>query len=1623
MEEKKNNYVAGLMPLPAVAGLALGARNAKNLIDSNTSILNPFTGGQANRMTMIGRDIASSTQELVNRSHKASQLLVSQGQAGFRKRFESMLAKKGPERQAIVAAYQTILNSPYLGLSKEDIESERMQLLSVMEKPDQEIVADISARIKKRMMEFGTDNQDEFFEVFQKEIQSQLKLEKTGMVGLPTLELSHPISSERMYRSEVLKETGELGDRLKKSLTELENIIGRNNYEIYKVHDTRLGATAWMAKVRSNHASFDVPIAVGRHTLGDGGKPISLPGGFIFQDTSNNGRFRSAVAIGSYLQSYTGAPIAAEDYFLQQLKGAVKRAGGAHSAQRKQIEQEFAAQTWDTGQRIAQNFNDAQRANLILSTYSVTNKIPGFMPGKMDSEQKLITNPHLQTLGVGYSQLATGQRFLKGAPLPELYSPGSGLNDLSVTAKSSSLRKTNLITTPEIVINSTLGWTDKSFINMRGTTPQERTLMNLNRGARRVRKVVYQFDSPEAAFNKYNLGNWGEGAYLGRTMSYYGTPTPIKGLRSDQGTELLRNILTSKEKEIVIGVDELKKHAGLLGRTETGNVSRISLDPSVRQVRFRVLPGNNDNLINLSYEVEREGGRYSKVRGHTVKGQVLNTPEKILIEEAAKAHGISVNSYINRYGEDGSGIIVGDADQVMRQPMFLRNQMLSSFQDTASHYTSKENVVELASQLRRGMEVYPGKDTRLAGSIAHILLDLGASPEEIAGVVAGQYRVWKEQYRGTLDGVPLEDWREEAGFFNEFWNIGSGNQTNKQKEVLRALRNAKSFYGLDTISLDTGAEFQGAGKMASIERRTLHSLYQSLRSSGLSEQDATKTLGNIISRTGNARSWKHLYTSQSFLVSAMSMQGLDRLSDLEHLGQRLGVGFTMSKRSLSSITNVNLSTEDWFRNSTMVKFKFDNKSGDVAKKVFGTDEIMIPGLQGVPSLHTISTKKGGQKVNIGLEYQSSLEKLLKLSQDPNAEVEQIQEEMYNMKSLVYKLSSESSLSRITGKVAGSTTGRAWMLNKVQNPKAYNRMMEIAAKDNYQTVFMSDRSFFTNITSHKQFLLKTGAEKKDIESEITSLTKKWLFESTKENSGIYGFGGRHPSLGEGHATPMVARRVLDRSQNQDILKSRSVKEFLEKNFGGSDNNILNKFLRNKIGTEEQKREFSSLIASQAGRRSKMGDATFYVPTHEINYKLNGNDQVLKYNPFTRAYADFDGDVLSFIMANNDTTNAIRQNIKNGQVTSNFLEGNIEFDAIKRHIKTYQNSKVFDGPVNLNDHMLNDLMKMVHSKNVQKFSTALDALKVGVLGKGGDAIKNKRSMQVLTVLEEIMLKAKKQSVALNIADDVAEAVFKGDKDKFFSILREHVLPENQGVIDLEYHTAHASNPSTIKIDMNDTLEYIWDNYTTLKAEGGMDLKNIKAIVNNIDFNGLSHKTTKKLNGLIRDLYHGKGGLIQGMLAEEAGVIEKTSLAAVADTSKTLLNRVRNIVTDRRVIGPAAIGIGATLALSNFMNKDLQPEIIDVEHQPRNNVEINPAIRENFLESQPQQPYQYVDRGNVIQQETYADEGSQRIESTFTGINNLQPVKNIINTLGMNRNQIYIQDNRRPITKNTIDQIREQ
>ena len=1597
MEENKKSYMAGIIPLPAVVGLALGANNARNFLSSNSANLNPFTGGKADRMTMIGRDIAPSTQALVNKAQTASRLFISQSTMGFKKRFESMLSKAGPERQAVIAAYQTILNSPYLALSKEEIEDEKMQLLVASKKSDDDLVADISSRIKKRMTEFGADNQDEFFEVFRKEVQSQLKLEKVGMTGLPTLNLEHPISSERVYRKEAFEQTGDLGQRIRKSLTQLEKIAG-NDYEIYKVHDTRLGATAWMAKIRSNHASFDVPLAAGRYVLGANGAGLNLPaGGFIFQDTSNKGKYRSAVAIGSYISNYTDAPIAPEDYFLSQLSSSLKRARGSHSLQRRAVEQEFAASTWDTGQRIAQDFNSAQRANLILSTYSVTNRIPGFRPGNRYDEEKLIANQHLQSLGVGYSQLATGQRFVAGTPLPELMPPGGQVGDLSVTAKSSSLRKTNIITNESVILNPMLGWTDRSFINMKASTPQEEALMLLNNSARRVRKVIYQLDTKNSALSKYKLGGYGEGAYLGRTLSYSSIPTPIKGIKTDSGTELLKMIMSSKDNEVALTMSQMRKYGGLLGRTETGNVAKVALDNSIRKIRFKVLPGEN-GTVNLSYQTERKAGRFSKVRGHTIKGQIVNTPDAILLEEAARAQGMSIDKYKSVYGNIASGIIVSDADQVLRQPMFLKNQMISAFQDVMSARGMsfgdiKNTTNTLIYQLKTNEE--------WASYIARTMEGAGASNEEIVSVLAGQYH----------------SFTKEANL-NALTKIHGNNSALKS-----ALESAKSFIGLDTISLDTGAEFQGAGKLASIERRTLHSLYQSLRSSGLSEQDATKTLGNIISRTGNARSWKHLYTSQSFLVSAMSMQGLDRLSDLENLGQRLGVGFTMSKRSVTSLTNVNLGVEDWFKNSTMVKFKFDSpKTSDIAKKVFGTDEVLIPGLQGVPSLHTITTKKGGQKVNIGLEYQASLQRLLKMSQDPNVDATQIQEEMYSMKSLIYKLSSESSLSRITGKVSGSTTGRSWMLNKIQHKSGYEKMMRLSKADNYQTVFMSDRSFFTNIASHKNFLLKTGTQSKDAEKEIVELTKNWLFESGKKKGGIFGFGGRHPSLGEGHAQFLRARRVLDHGQNQELLKSKGIKTFLEQKFGSSDKKIFQQFLKGEIGTQENQREFSSVVISRLERLKKTGDATFYVPNVEVNYKMNGKDEVLKYNPFTRAYADFDGDVLSFIMADKGTVSAFRDSMKNGQVTSNFLEGNIEFNAIKRHIKNYQDSKVFGKSLSLTDHILEDVLKMVHSKNVQKFSTALDALKVGVLGKGGDAIKNKRSIQVLTILEEIMLKAKKQSMALNIADDVAEAIFKGNKDKFFSILREHVLPEDQGIIDLEYHTAHATSPSKIAIDMNETFEYIWDNYTTLKTEGGMELKNIKAIVNKIDFNGLNQKTTKRLNKLINNLYYGKGGLIQGMLAEEAGVIEKTSRTALADTTKTLLHTVRNIATNKKIIGPAAIGIGATLALSNFMNKDVEPEIIDVESQPRGNQEINPAIRENFLESQAPQPYQYVQSDNIIRQETYAQDGAQRIESTFTGISNLGPVKNIINTLNLNRNQIYIQDNRRPITKNTIDQLRE-
>lgn len=1680
INDVKSLALTGLVLGPIAIGLGIGFKDGIAAMQANKPVLSPSVGGKPNYLEMIGRDIGRNTQTNIARALQGAKTQLQKGLSDIDSAdFAKKLYEAGPQRNALIAAYKNILNSPYLGLSPDMLQAEENDILaSIGSKKGQDFATDMITRIKKRMMEFGPDRQGEFLSELQSEFKRQLKLEsaldKSGVsMTMPALEFKHPIETVKLNAAKIKSSTtkGSVGTRVKESLSQLERVLadeGMSNYKfnIYRVTDTRSGGAAYMARVTTNRASFDVPLALRRQ-----GGMKGAPGGLAFISSAKGAdvQYKTAVVVGTAMPNMQAAPGMAEDFFISEFRKSIKGLKGGSRDQYAAAAANYLAETYDKGQRLSQFYSPAQESLSTLKAWEIFD-IQGFTPGNLEHEKILRSNTAISPLGITQTGLAEGKRYAAGAPTLEkqltLFNPASMAvsstvaPQIPITSKFQAVQKETTIVGANKLLNDKLGWMENSLIGYRAQDDLNTAMIQMQQRARTSNLVFYQFeetlDKGIADTYMTRLG-LGEGTYLGMPKVYSVTSAPIRGVQaidslSNKSTPLMNYLMTQAERQATAGQPldirlsrrQLKKFGTLLGRTGGGAIAQLPSDSNIRGIRIMGITKDRKGLLDFSYETEYSPGQFGKMHGLGVKGHVVRpATETMLAREAGETFG---------GGQRGQGLvtrllgnapvssaIIASDKQIIRTPLGMMGAIWSSSQLALAQFTSlgKGDIEQWASRFHGGRY----GTTSMAVQAAKKLASHGVDPTVIAGVVAGAWRTGDERQKRAI---------ELAASKVKGFNTGA---------FQGALKEAKGFFGVETLGIAKGAELQGGGRPGTFERRTIHGLLQNLKSSGATDEQATTIISDILSRAGGVPAHQQLLTSRVLNTSALSMKGSDRLADLERMAKDFGFDFSVTSKSVSQISNVNLKGEDWFKRSSMVKLKFDTEASRAAAlQRFGTDEILVPGQGGLPALEKMRVKRGNEQIALQTEYEKSLQQMLKASVDPTADRSAIESSMEKFQRELTLQTAEVNLGMYSGKIQASTSGRLMSLNMATFPDTYKTMMSQAMKDQLQSAFVTDQPFLNYIENERQRLKVTFGNDinliQDAQTQLKSKTKAFLFNEDMVDSVMV----RHPSLGESHARVTGVRRVISSRQNQALLGFSDVRSFLRKNKFDVSAKGLAQFLsgQGKINAG-LKEEFTDIYMGLAGRM-KGTESSIYLPESlPGKVTIGGIDGgqrsvVHRFSRATQMFGDFDGDIASLFMTTTGPSNRVMRDVlRGGKAAEAFFRSNIEFRAMQELAKNTQAKRVVGGSTigGIVDDVYEGVLKLVQGKNVQLYSTALDALRVGTLSMGREKPELARqSLAALDVLEEMLLKSKKATRALNIGDEFAKAVlgdftkgkrFGPDKQKFLNIVYSHAF-EQGAKIDVSANLADfMGNGGTVSshLDMDETLNFLWDNYQELRNSGGLSGRSIKQIVNTIKREGVDDP---RLTKMLENLYEGRHGLVQSAMAESAGVVAPTEIPEFLKRAQAVgdnvLGETKSLLRNPRVLAPLGLGIGAGLLALNAVAPGYSSKPLAAPNET-----ISPATKDavmsgsilsglsDVINGEPLMPRSNdipgVNPHTILPGETYiqpASGQSGRIESTINGIENLQPVQNVIGAMGLRNNHIYIQDNRRPVTKNYIDKFRE-
>lgn len=1648
----RSMIASGVSTIAPLIGLGVAGYNANKLgIGSGltkATVINPIPHGKASRLDMIGRMAGASTQDHVAASFEAAR-------KSYKRNFEKLngasyreaLVEGGKKRSAVLAAYRSMLNSPYLGLNEHEIEMEQKEILSMISSKNNEEIADsVLTRIRKRMNEFGSteDRQAEFLEEFNSQYKAQLNLEaklENGTIPQIDWTKSFDISTSEGVAADVIKSS--LDKKTAAHITEIQKMIaeqgltGKHSFTIYKVTDTRFkGGHTWMGRIESNGASFDLPLAFNR----DGFK--HAVGGIGYQSTSKGGRvsYSSGVALSGSMPSISGDLVSGERTFLPHLRTALERLRMGSLPQ--DVEKAFIDATFETGQRVATQFNGPQRNKLFefIQTAQITD--PSYKATSAAHQKILVSNKAINHgVGVPYAHLANGRVMQRNNRTVYGITGPFKAGDTTLKAKTTSNYKENVVLESNRVLNERLGWMDNTNFSDTVVNDLEHAASQLASENRRSSIVVYQFPDESGLTpyrRKYKIH---EGGYIGKGYGYQTPPSSIKNIaltNNDefQGTALLKKIIEGKKKgkPIQITRKELEASEGILGRHLNGGVAQLPFDATTQSITIDphyIRLDNKTGGVNLSYTINRRRTRFTKIKSNELKGQMVSTSAATIKSEAAATLGENP-FYLNH----ANAVVIADIDQVMREESSMKTALHTAGQMVMSENqaVNKEAIFTAANRWAKAGKT--GSAVDMAVEIARDLAAGGYSHQQISRAVSGQY--YKSKKAGDMAAA------------QRIIDAGGGS------EFGRVLSKSRGFIGVSTYGVDVASELQGAGKMASIERRSLHAMYQSMKTLNLDDKVVAGTISNIMRRTSPHTALHKRYNTMHALdTSYFSMLGDGQnLAAYNNFANRNKFSLNIGELSIGKFNeNLDLLKRKEFRQNHLIKLNFDTDQARAAAiEAFGrADDIYVPGQLGMTGLEKTLNKTATKNIHVATEYQNQLGKTLGILNADNSVISHSEKvkALLALKDQTAISIASAKLEATSGKVAGSMTGRLWSLDKLANESGdnalhYARMMRTAKSLDHNVIFFSDKSFFSAISQMKKYhkMNATQGGQKDLIENVN----RWIFGTGKEGGGVItGFSERFPTLGEGHGSLRGAARLVTDEHNAHLFNLPETRTFMNEHELGDSLSDFNNFLARKNGTVEQRHAFSKLMYSKASTISNTAtEATAAYTGHYVDMTLNGKAQKTFISPMIAQYGDADGDVAHFILNLNKENRselygafkARAYRGKNVSVANLAFNSDYEFAAALHSVKNYHKlNQSNHGFMTEVDSLADERMKMILSKKVEMFSTDIDRLKVSMLGNHAiDSVSSRQSMTALTIIEELMLKSKKSHTAINIAEELNRIINYSNhkidpteaKEAFMRLMKEHVIDGEMAKVDYDVGGV------TGKFDWHDILSNIWDNHKTLVDSKENYNTPIKRVLNQLKKAEVDEATRNRVESLMIRISNGEGGLAQSFLeaAMESGYQRPVSSAFKLIGSK-ISEKVVSTLSNSKVWGPAAIGVGlGLLALGmnapGYSPKELGP-MDPAEVSPHNSYvdgNLLTSFVNHFNGSANENNNLEPNRNTIIDNTAYVESGSSGIITTT--LNNLSQVKqinNILSSSGFSNRNYYINDNRKPITKNYTDRLREQ
>ena len=1174
--------------------------------------------------------------------------------------------------------------------------------------------------------------------------------------------------------------------------------------------------------------------------------------------------------------------------------------------------------------------------------------------------------------------------------------------------------------------------------------------------------TIYQDGILDAHFRlEYQMG---EGLYMGKSYGFVSDASTIKNV-SQVNEKWAAVWEEAKNKEsMMIPVERLKSYGKTIGMNDAGNLMQLNLRGShIKGIQISVNPTTGDFIYRTVYDK----GDFSKGKSFGIKGQVKDTANEDIFRETAHALGGDLETgkkaAVNLLGRDGQAII-SDMDQVVRSAQAMKEATIGG----AAILLSNKDPGTWRWQVQNFFNNLNGKE-----SIAEYSKRVFKMHEanEVNPELAG-FNIRGAFNNSVMDPKLLGD--EDASRAKWIETYGSSPYSIKAFE---ATRKQKGFFGGTTVSFDTPSELGGAGKMASVERRALHSMLANLEHAGVHVDDQALIMSDIMRRIDNSKmgNWKTTYETMN--ASFFSIHNPAYFNE-KNLGSRIPNLVTTAVKLEEVMSALD---DPQLKNSHLIELDLgESLAGKIMSSEHGTTKITIPGARGIPDMERVQIKKDKATVTMTEEYISARDNFLRTALDPNATEEQVTKELFDLRNQLALGTSETVRQNMSGKVAGSAQGRFLTLmddqfihkdGKYHSSAYHNHMKRLAAADKYQSVFVRDAVFLQQVKGLKSSSTHfEAAIKEDTKKMAREHIRNFFFR--KGEGYNTGFFSRNPTLSEGHGILTKQRRYLEDNVNSVLLSNRKVRSLLTLMSGkeraseaerkkilikmlNEDHNpfveITDNGVKKSVKAQDLLTDIIYQDVNELQRRSlSEKGASIYtaMSKDKLTYKLSTDggktfkDETSKklfYSRAFRAIGDSDGDVVSMLLGGTTETDAaMTKAIKDGEYASKMFRADIEFDTMNKRIGMTQAQNLAGAVEETLTHSerVTSFIKTIFAKNVGQYSIAIDTLKSGIMAKEGvDPIRRRQLFDLLLAIEENMLKAKKIKGKLeNFGDAFAAAVLNredsvGGGYKAYQELLEKRVAKFADVDVVEIGgTKHTLN-------YGELFKELWDAKQAFVANGGRSARSLKDVSNKLKHDdALTYLKGDRIAAHLQALNEGRGSLINAAAVEadvEIGPVSAS--AATADPraseagSKVLAGNAATAIDN------ASTATGKPLKQS-LMDRVFNKETIRWATENRGGLAMVGGIAgiglafASIKGSQGQQsepiienPFReraVIPRDQIMQPETYIQMDTGRANVELAGLQSLPGVSNALASSGIRKQALVLSDNRPPITKSYVD-----